>query len=329
MDMSTLKWHLFCISALIFMLTSCNIGNKHVITYEDFPKKQVLSADSVPTKAIYDNVFMNLANGTLVISSFKADTMMHFYSTPSLEYEFGDGIKGHGHNEVQSFPSFCQSADKYLYVRGFTENTIKKFSLSNTGIKELKCYGIALDAVPNDMHIINDSLLYYNDLGNTEIKSYNLNNRRICHRYNLSDTYRAKDKDALVGSFCANNDIAIYAFQYKREIVVLRTDDLSYIKTIKWNGTEDNDKLGKQHTKGQKLFYTYAVASPKYFYLLYRGISPTDSESHYFIEKYDKEMNPVCKYNIGREIYKFAADETNGYIYAMGNSDEYIYKYKM
>lgn len=313
----------------IFILILCwgCTSNDNIVKYEKFPTEYSLSADSVSTKKIYDNVFMNLTDSLLVVSSFKADTMMHFYSTPALRYKFSTGAKGHGSNEMQSFPTFCKTLTKNLYVRGYTENTIRKFHLLDTQILEDERYNISLTEVPNDMHVIHDSLLYYNDLTNMEIKSYNLRERKITHTFRLLNIYE-ENKDALIGYLCLNDTSAIYAFQYKREILVLRPRDLAYVKTVTWDYKNQHTILSnpKRHPI---LYYTNGFVSPKYFYLLYRGSTPLNKDAHFSIEKYDNNMTPICKYNLDRKLFKFVVDEANSYIYGFGENDDYIYRYKL
>lgn len=309
-------------------MVSCNISDRNIVEYEKFPNEYSLLADSISTNAVYDNGFMNIVDSMLIISSNKADTMMHFYSTPTLDYKYGVGIKGHGPNEIQSFPTFCRSTTNYLYVRGYTTNTIRKFTCSDKNLIDKGCLKISLNEPPNDMHIINDTLLYYNDLTNMEVKSYNMQNGKIRNRLVLSDLYKPNCKDVLMGLFCTNDSVAVYAFQYKREILVFKTNDLSYIKTIKWNYKNQDGLVEKQFLRC-KLFYTDGVATTNCIYLLYRGVTPNEKNPHFAIEVYDNKMNPICKYKLDRKVFKFAVDEKNGYIYAMGENNDYIYRYKM
>lgn len=317
----------FLVFLTFFLVTSCGFHNKKVVEYNKFPKEYCLSADSVSTKAIYDNVFVDFTDNMLIVSSFKADTMLHFYSAPSLNYEFCSGVRGRSSNEIQSFPSFCHTTTNNLYVRGFTETSIRKFSISGNELNEQGRYKLFLSEVPNDMYIVKDSLLYYNDLTNMEVKSYNILKQKYCSKWRLSDLYN-NSRDALIGNLCVNDSLTIYAFQYKREIIILRTSDLSYIKTVKWDYDNQDDIIETPNVL-KTLFYTYGISTANYFYLLYRGSKPNEKNPHFCIEVYDKTVTPICSYRLDRKIFKFVVDENNGFIYGFGESDEHIYKYKL
>lgn len=313
---------------VVLCLLSCSVTDNHVVKYDSFPKQYLLSADSVPTQALYDNVFMTIVNGTVVVSSSKADTLMHFYSTPALDYLFGTGVRGHSSHEMQSLPTFCQSMNGDLYVRGFTPYSLRRFRISQDRLLEKGRYNLHFYESPNDMHLIHDSLFYYNDLTNMEVNSYNLNRGKMENRFQLSSMYDC-GKDALIGIFCVNDSLAIYAFQYKKEILVLRTKDLSYVKTVTWDYDNQDDIIGTPQYLSAKLFYTAGMATRNYFYLLYRGSIPYDKKAQFSIDVYDRNAVPVCKYNLDRKIFKFVMDEKNGYIYGFGENGDYIYRYKV
>lgn len=71
---------LFEMAVVVMLLSSCTSASMHgVVAYDSFPKEISLKADSVPTQKVYDNVFVALNEGKFIVSSFKADTMMHFF----------------------------------------------------------------------------------------------------------------------------------------------------------------------------------------------------------------------------------------------------------
>ena len=49
---------------------------------------------------------------------------------------------------------------------------------------------------------------------------------------------------------------------------------------------------------------------------------------HFAIEVYDEDFQPLCKYSLDRKIFNIVVDEANGYIYGLGESDDYIFRYK-
>ncbi len=314
----------------LFLLAACTFfPTENVVIYERFPKELSLYADSMPTQKIYDNLFLTLSSGKLVVSSFKADTMMHFYSTPALNYLYSAGEKGHGKNEMQSFPTFCRSMNSELYVRGFTVNSIRKFSVLDNKLLEKSKYELFLTDVPNDMYIMNDTMLYYNDLTNNEIKCYNIRKREINDVFSLSSLYGDKrNHEFLLGTLCMNDSLGAYAFQYKHEIVLMKSKNLSYVKTVRWKYDNQGDEK-VNHTSHPCLYYTDGYATSNRFYLLCRGANSREKNACFDIEVYNHDFTPISRYKLDRRIFKFVVDEAHGYLYGFGKSDDYIYRYKL
>lgn len=328
--MQNKKVNAILILVLLTLLESCAFSSSEdIVAYEGFPEEISLNADSVSMQKMYDNVFMTLSGGKLVVSSVKADTMMHFYSTPTLDYLFAAGVKGHGKDEMQSFPTFCKSMKSELYVRGFTTNSIRKFTVLDDKLIEKNKYELYLADVPNDMYIQNDTLLYFNDLFHYEVKCYSINNNKTSHKFHLADLYgNPSNKEVLLGTLCMNDSLAIYAFQYKHEIVVLNPKDLSYIKTVRWRYENQDSKVSSPNGH-PCLYYTDGYTTSRRHYLLYRGSDSKQKNVHFAIEVYDNDFQPVCKYVLDRRIFNIVVDEANGYIYGLGKSDDYIYRYKL
>lgn len=317
-------------AVVVLLLSSCTSALMHdVVEYGSFPKEISLKADSVPTQKVYDNVFVALNEGKFIVSSFKADTMMHFYSLPDLKYDYSLGAKGHGNNELQSFPTFCRSMQSELYVRGYTDHTIKKMSLLNNKLVEKKQFELFLSDVPNDMYMMGDSLLYYNDLNHNQIKCYSIAQKDDCMSCSLQDICgKVSNNEVLIGSLCMNDSLAAYAFQYRHEIVVLRSNDLLYNKTIRWD-YENQDHIVAKRDKPLCLYYTDGYVTSGGFYFLCRNGRSHDKNVSYCIEVYDKNLIPICKYVLDRKIYKFVIDEKNRFMYGFGLNDDYIYRFKI
>lgn len=319
----------YTVMLLLVSLESCNNSAEGVVKYDKFSCELELNSDSVSTQSLYDNLYVDFVDGCMVVSSCKADTMMHFYSTPALNYEFSAGAKGHSVNEMESFPSFAHSMTKYLYVRGYTANTLRKFTITDGKLVDAGVFKLSLIDIPNDMHVIKDSLLYYNDLSNMGVKSYNLKTGKSGNEWKLSSLYgKVNNKDVLMGTLCANDSLSLYALQYKREIVVLRTTDLSYVKTISWD-YENQDELVGGDPKKTRLYYTYGFSTGNHFYFLCRDAVPRDKNAHFSIEEYDKDLKPVCKYVLDKKIFSFVVDEKNKYIYGFGENEDYIRRFKI
>lgn len=321
----------FCYFAFVTLLMcSCDSFNKEIREFEKFPNNLTLIADSVSTQSLYDNVYLTSYDKYFIVSSFQADTMLHFYSTPDLKYLFGGAIKGHSSEEFESYPTFCESGGKCLYVRGHNPNIIRKYNIFNNQLQYDKEYKILLKSIPNDMHLLFDSLLYYMDFSDHTIRVYNIKDGKesfsIPIRKNLKKAETNMDPD--IGCFAANNVTAMYAYQYRKEIEVYDTKNLSCRFRIKWDYKDQYSLLQADKVNDVMLHYTDNVATDNFFYMLYRGYNPKDKALLSHIEVYDNYGNPIINYDLDKKVFSLSVDEKNGYFYGFGENSDYIYRFK-
>ena len=315
---------------LLFLVYTTSCSNDNTELYGNFTKEYTLLGDSVSKQAqTYENYFIHLVDGNVILPSPKnrADTLLHIYSTPDLKLKIATGVLGHSKYEFQDNPCICNSSTGSLYIKGYTHNTLRKVEVTDSALLDLEHLKLFTQCAPNNMHMIGDSMLYYLNISKKKIISFNVNRQTNVNEFDIQNLYGSKGQP-LIGTLCVNNHLAIYAMQYKREIVVLRTEDLSYVKTIK-REYENQDKEIESGAKDCTFYYTGGFASEDKFYLLYIGIKNGSSYKESNIEVYDKDMNPVCIYHLHPVLYSFAVDEKNGYIYGLGNNTDYIYRFKL
>lgn len=294
-----------------------------------FPKEYTLQGDSVSTQAtIYVSYYLGFEDGNVILPSPKnrADTLLHFYSTPDLKLRLSTGVVGHSKMEFQDSPYICHSPSGGLYIKGYTPWSIRKVQIKDDKLVDLGHFTLETPGAPNNMHIIDDSLFFYTLFSKNLICSYNFKQQKAAHEFNLHDLYNCRDR-LLMGSLSVNNHLAVYAMQYKREIVVLNAKDLSYIKTIK-REYENQDKEVENNAQDFTIYYTGGFSTQDKFYLMYRGFKINSSDIKCDIEVYDNNMNPLCVYHLNPDPGDFVVDEKNGYIYGYTNPD-YIYRYKL
>lgn len=214
------KCRLSCISLILsscisFALFSCN-KDKKIINHGLFSAKYDLISDSVPTMAIFDCIYKTLCQDYMVISSYNAKKMLHFYSTPDLTYQFSLGERGRGANEFQTFPTFCRNSSGELFVRGYTPYLIKQLRVEKDTVIVKNEYKLKIAETPNQMHILYDSLLYYMDYSSRSIKVYNLNLQKNILEKNISSNKNgfSTSLDIDNGSFIGNSKTSVYAYQY-------------------------------------------------------------------------------------------------------------------
>lgn len=119
---------------------------------------------------------MTLKEGKLVISSYKTDTTIYFYSVPDLKYISADGRIGEGPMEFTFSPSFCENTSDEIVVNKLGNmlnlSVITLDSLNKMSVK--KTFRLSMVDPLNNMFIKNDSILIYSDFPHLSIKKYNL-----------------------------------------------------------------------------------------------------------------------------------------------------------
>ncbi len=319
-------WPVLCI---IFSLciVSCNNGKK-IRVYEAFRTECELTSDSVPLETAYDILYKTICGDYLVISSNHATQMLHFYSTPDITYQFSIGERGHPKDEFETYPTFCNSFSEDLYVRGYSVNTIRRLGLDKDSVFVKDEYKLKITGVPNQMHIINDSTLYYMDYSASTIQSYNLKSQKDVLLKSVGQKGESQTSLSInYGSFIGNPKTSMYVYQYKKELDVFDTKYLSYKYTIQWNYARQESMLSYENLDYVTLHYTGGWATERYIFVLYRGFKPTENNVCSHIEMYDSEGIPIAVFNLDKQIYSFVADEKNRMFYAFGENEDYIYKY--
>lgn len=315
---------------VILFLSACDIDKDKIHSYNEWPEEKPLNADSVPVQVPYDYVYITTYDDYLIVSSFQADTMLHVYSTPKLNYLFGGAVKGHSVTEFSSYPTFCESNGSKLFIRGHTPYIMRDYGIDETGFYLKNEYKLRLNSTPNNMHIVHDSLLYYMDFDEHSIKKYNVKKQKeLLSKHissNLPKTSSVIDVDK--GCFATNNTTAMYAYQYKKEIEVFNTNDISKRFRIKWEHENQSELINSNNVDDVIIHYTGNIATKRFFYMLHRGFKPHDRTRLSHIEVYDNSGVPLIKFNLDKKLFSFAVDEKNGFFYGFGPNDEFIYRFK-
>lgn len=303
--------------------------NKKIIGHASFMTEYDLTSDSVKTMAIFDILYKTICKDYLVISSYKAKKMLHFYSIPDLTYQFSLGERGRGANEFQTYPTFCRTFSGDLLVRGYTPYVIKQLRVEKDTIITKKEFKLKIAEIPNQMHLLYDSLLYYMDYSSRSIKAYNFTSQKNILEKNISSNKNglSSSLDIDNGSFMGNNKTSIYAYQYKKEIEFYNTSDLTHRFTLKWDYTNQESILTEENINNVVLHYTGGCATENNLFILYRGYTPFAKKVHSHIEMYDNDGKPVALFNLDKKIFSFVVDEKNKMFYCFGENDDYIFRY--
>lgn len=305
---------------ICLLFVSC-IDKKSEEHFEQFKLIYKIEADSVKKCIPFDDIYTITYRNYFIVSSTQADFMLHFYSLPTMKYVFSCVRKGHGPNETSTHFMFCNSSNKSLILKGFGYNTLTDASIISDSLCVNKNIALKTSDVLNQIHLVKDSLLYYNDIETGSLKKYNIltNNLSSYIKYHNESDYIESSFDICMGNFTTNAKIAIYAYQYQKVIDVYNAEDLSFRKRIKWDFDDQKSNLNSQNADKIVYYYTGAIATDKYFYLL------NQESDCSIIEVYDSLFNPVCCFVLDKMIYKFSISEKFKKIIGFGDNEDYIY----
>lgn len=321
------KIYILFLTALL--ATAC--GNKPVI----FPKNKHLSAEKVPINEIFDGYFFSVCNGHLFVQSYRTDSMLFIYKTPGLEFVRSMGAKGRGPDEFNLL-KFVNGRTDDLYLSGYSDPfLIKKYAIDSVGNTSLSntfnCKN-ATRTIFNQMHIIGDSILLYNDCAyGLGIKKYHLlKKQELDHISFLEDNTNTPTCNSNWGTMTASDSVIVYAYSNKRQIDLYDVHTLKLKKRI----IGDYEYVKPSNPMTDIYQYVNVVGTGKYFYVLYNGFSPEESATKSsIIEVYDYAGNPVVEYSFDfSPSTEFCVDEKNGMIYSYrsqnGNQD-FLLRYKL
>lgn len=313
---------------IVVIFTTCTKPRTDEIV---FPESKKLFAEKILINELFDAYFVTKAGNYFIISDSQADTTLFLYETPSLTFKKATGIKGHGPNDIQTFPMFCHTSDnKYLYIKGYTHTSIRKISLDPDGnfsfIDEYK-----LDHYDeyNFMNIINDSLFIYYNSNQLAITKYDLKNKIELDKIQMTkDDHKESYFYSNRGFIAANDSFVVYPYLYKKQIDIYAVEDFKLVKTI-----DDGKKYPKvrvNDVENTTYHYFNVYAGKKYFYTIYIGHTNNDNFLDRTLEVYDYKGNPIIKYAFDIVPFYFVVDEENGYIYATNsNYEDYLLRYKL
>lgn len=269
-----------------------------------------------------------IVNDYIAFSSYNTDTFLHVFSLPEFTYIKSYGTLGQGPNELVC-PDICSSTTDNLYLCGFNEkNRLKKVNITS-GIPEA---GFSLNEISfsaRNLHILNDSILYYHLGENRKItmESYDLIKERKINsiQYEVTENH---DSDFLYfnnGFPSVNNESVAYAFLYQDRIDFMSTD-FHLKKSIV--GEPKNNAI--RSDGNENIYYLYAYPGKEKFYFLRLGKNKAAGTDGKTLEVYDNEGKPLINYTFDISPTGFIVDEKSNVVY--GWSSEYedgILKYDL
>ena len=318
---------LFIILGAPLILFSCGNGSD-----VQFPQTKNLKVERIEINEIIFPIHMVLKEGKLVVSSYKTDTMLYFYSVPDLKYIAADGRKGEGPMEFTFSPSFCENTSDKLVVNklgnmlNLSEITLD--SLNKIFIK--KIFKLSMVDPLNSMFIKNDSILLYSDFPRLSVRKYDLGKKEfideiiIAHDKKPGDSFHPDSGDVIY-----NDSTIIYSYKYRNRIDIYNLETMKLKKSIVSPGDTYIAETIKE-AKNSIYYYLGGYAGKKYFYIYYKG-DTFEKEDGVTLRTFDYDGNPVIEYSFDiLPAHPFVVDEDNGYLYAYDNKGEkYFLRYKL
>jgi hypothetical protein len=300
---------------------SCTEKHNH-IPIGNFSTRRVLIAEQIPIKTLIAPEFFMISSDYLSLYSSKKDTMIDIFSLPDLSYVKSFGTKGKGPGEFQNFPIPCKSNNKYMYIWGYTPVIIKQLSIDSTFNFQVKSeYRLPAYEAFNQMHIVQDSLLIYNNIG-TELSvvKINLKNHHETEKISIdTEDHNESFFYANRGIIAANDRFIVYVFLFKKQIYIYDVNTLKL--TAKLIGVDNLPSITIGDFNNIAYRYTNVFAGEKYFYALYNKNNDYPF-SQCVIEVFGYDGKQVIEYIINESIFHFAIDEVNSMMYAYDGTDE-------
>lgn len=320
---------------VLFISVFFNSCFKSIKTNEkSFANKQNLSAQIVYLSTLTNPLDLNYNGRFLAMANYQLDTCFYFLFSNNFSESYSYGLKGEGPNDFIS-PSMARTNTNYFYLQGYNNpNSLKQVELSyEGGVRIIKDYNMDLGVkIPNHLHVINDSLLVYNDFVTDRLALviYNLKSQKLMNeleffKTDIENSFFQENR----GIMAANSKCIAYGYALQNKIDFYDYN-FNKIKSMGLDG--DANKETKDFMK-VKNYYINLVAGEKYIYALYAsGVTSEqiNDKTSYFLEVYDIQGNPVILYSLDKKITLMAVDEEQQIIYGYDSgTPDILLKYQL
>lgn len=295
-----------------------------------FPATKHLIAEKASIDAVMFPAFMALEQDMLIVSRFKGDSILYFYSRPDLKYLGSAGKTGEGPEEFRIIPQFCSNTSGRLIVSNLGNLlSIKEIEIDSLlRIKIKKDFKFKRHDIKNNMFLKNDSTLFIFDMDILSINRYDFKQGEYTGKISINES----DKRA-TGSFdpdfgypIYNDSVVIYLYEYKDRLDIYDLENLTLKKKIVGPGETYIDKVV---WKQSNLYYTIGYAGEKCFYVFNRSRGATKDD--YTMQTFSYDGEPITEYTFDiTPGAPFVVDEKNGYIYSFNyQHEDYLLRYKL
>lgn len=309
------------------------------LTNKDFGKTIELQGTSHPVNQVFkiSECEMIALDSVLILKNINNSELFNIFSLPDFKFIKSFGKTGKGPGEFQ-FPSLIQlesdSSLCYIY-----EKTDRSFYLLNRNL-ELKKIPLNINKTKrkfsdkqfcglssNEFFYV-ESIKMGKAIFHLELKN-NTATTTLVKKLAFSDKH--KNWAAYIGDFGANekNKRLVFAYKYFKRLVFYDFENKTS-RVISFN-TSAKTKKGDPVSMLSSLNVTHywgMSAQDKYVYVLYSGRTPIDvskelskSSGYIYIEKFDWNGNPICRYKLNKWGY-FCVNKKENMIYLASTTDE-------
>lgn len=304
-----MKYVLYLLFSVLFMAcTERKLQQK----MEPFPVEMLLYAERIRVDEIINPEQIVLKRQSILVTdSRNYDAMLYQYSLPEFKCIYEGGAKGQAEEEFQVYPRIWRTLTDKVYIGGYTEFSLKSFrmdSICHLSFEKKHELPISSD-IPNDRHIVRDSLSIYNETDKLAIKKINLNTLHEMGQILFEpDDHPEKYYYKNSGIMIANDSLIIYAYKYKKQIDFYSVDSMKLCKRLV--GDDITPRIVIGDLENSVVYYNELVAGKRYFYARGEG-----KKKECIIEVFDYSGHSIAKYTLDVMPNPFDVDEENRIIY--------------
>lgn len=318
------------------------------LTDESFGNIIELTGKAQPVDRIFkiSETEMLVKDSFLIIKNRNEDCLFMALSFPDFKYLKSFGKIGNGPDEFQ-YASLFKSNDKKssCYVYDQNRNNLysinKNFDLARMPVslsKNQKHFG------DKQFYPLTDSSFLYAESTKEGKAIFQMNIKQdtttlIKKVYNLSFSSKHNNWASYIGDFGANpqKQRMVYAYKYFKRLVFIDTKSMK-IKTLIFKKKQNLEAGNEIKALGpDNVTHYWGISAQKnYVYFLYSGRTPIEVSNGFrnhinyiYVEKFDWNGNPVCKYKLDRWGYFCVNEDENKIILASTTEDDPFYIYKI
>lgn len=311
------------------------------LTEKDFGSIIELKGTSHPVEQIFkiSECEMIASDSILIVKNLANSEMLMAYSLPSFKFIKSFGVYGKGADEFQ-YPHLVKDESGehicFIYESAKAGNTIYAMD-RKLELKKLPITIPSGSSFFNDkqFHAISSQEFYYVESVKNGKAMFHLDatidSVKTTLIKDLSFSGKYKNWAAYIGDFgvSGKNNRMVFAYKYFKRLLFYDLEHKTS-KTVSFE-VQDETKTGDAVSMQEPSNITHywgMSSNDKYVYVLYSGRTPIEvsnelkkSSGYIYVEKFDWNGNPVCKYKLDHWGY-FCVNASENTIYLASTTEE-------